>query len=779
MTRHTAFRGFGSRLALLGAVALFAVAALAQNSGKPGEGYENGNYIYQGSFEFGYRFVDTKSAANVYDTFVNQQQGPRLLEQTLSLRSRNHAGALFDNLFFSSFGWGGDPDNAGRLRVSKNKWYNFNYNFRRDQNFWDFNLLANPLNPTSTLVQVNNSPHLFNTKRRMYDASLIIAPQSPVRLRLGYTRNRSEGPSLSSIHEGTDTAIFQNWSTTLDAYQIGVDVRLLPRTNISYDQFLQYYKGDTSWQDNSFGFQLAGGIPVDAGIVENLTANQPCAAPVSGAPPTYNPACNGIFGYQRTTPLRNSYPTEQLTVQSNYFRRLDISARVSYSGADAKVSNFSEVFAGLATRTRQRVSDVTVANGANFPASSKRIVANADLGVTIRVTDKLRLIDTLRFSNFRIPGSSDLLSTSFFGATLLSTPNVFDPATCPPPFTAATCPQHSSSSGADIITSHLFTFLRQRALVNTIEAEYDFSHHFSGHLGFRYENRDINHDFELVQDQTFFPSLPNRGACAGIALNPDGSCSVVTLDGETNPIPIHGYSTLFGFTLRPADSLRVNFDTEFYSGDNTSTRITPRQSQHYKARVSYRPERWINVSGSMNLLEARNNVSDILHKEHNRNFGFAVNANPNERFGFDLGYNYDNIFSTTNICFVSSTPPPGLASCGTTFLTGISTYTNRVNYAYGAIMVKPIKRVTASLGYDLVSTAGNTLILTPTQGTLGPLAFNYHRPSASVAFDLARGVTFNTRWGYYGYNEKSDPGTLVPGRDFHSNQATLSLRYAF
>src|ERR1700736_1392807 len=76
------------------------------------EGIDNGNYHYQGSFELGYRFVNNNGSPAIYDTFVNQQQGPRLLDQTLDLRSLNHQGGLFDDLFLSSFGWGGDPEKA-------------------------------------------------------------------------------------------------------------------------------------------------------------------------------------------------------------------------------------------------------------------------------------------------------------------------------------------------------------------------------------------------------------------------------------------------------------------------------------------------------------------------------------------------------------------------------------------------------------------------------------------------------------------------------------------
>ena len=227
-------RAAGCRYELLAALLVASLLCLpglaqAQDPEEPA-GVDNGNYHYQGSMEFGYRFVDTTGNNEVYRTFVDERQGPRLLDQTLNMRALNHQGLLFDNLYLSSFGWGGDAENATRLRISKNKWYNFNSTFRRDRNVWDYNSLANPLNPTNSIVQINNSPHEFFTTRRMYDYNLTLLPQSRVRFRLGYTRNNSEGPSFSSIHEGTDTMLLQNWSTVLNGYQAGVDIKLLPRT---------------------------------------------------------------------------------------------------------------------------------------------------------------------------------------------------------------------------------------------------------------------------------------------------------------------------------------------------------------------------------------------------------------------------------------------------------------------------------------------------------------------------------------------------------------------
>ena len=202
------------------------------------------------SVEAGYRSSDVSGNGGMYDTMVDQKTGPRLLDETLSMQSLDHHGFLFDDLNLNSFGWGGDPDNALRLRADKNHWYNLQGSFRRDHNFFDYNLLANPPNPpTSTpSIPASNSPHAFDTRRRMSDVDLTLLPQSRVSVRLGYSHNNMTGPVYSSIHEGTDALLLQPWNTTMNSYRMGVDWKALPRTVFSYDQFLNYYRGDTDTQ---------------------------------------------------------------------------------------------------------------------------------------------------------------------------------------------------------------------------------------------------------------------------------------------------------------------------------------------------------------------------------------------------------------------------------------------------------------------------------------------------------------------------------------------------
>jgi hypothetical protein len=221
-----------------------------QNPNAAPEGWEGGGYAIHQSAEFGYRATDVTGSEQMYNTLVNLRTGPRLLDQSLSMQSKNHDTPLFDNLFLNSFGWGGDPNNALRFRLDKTKWYDFRSAFRRDQTDFDYNLLANPLNPSTSSpnIPVTSSPHLFATRRRISDFDLTLFPQSIFDVRLGYSHNNMTGPSYSSVHEGTDALLLQDWNTTQNSYRFGVDLKIFAHTVVSYDQFFDFYKGDTSWQ---------------------------------------------------------------------------------------------------------------------------------------------------------------------------------------------------------------------------------------------------------------------------------------------------------------------------------------------------------------------------------------------------------------------------------------------------------------------------------------------------------------------------------------------------
>ena len=715
------------------------------------EGVTSGGYLIHSSGELGYRSSDVSGSTDMYDTLVNLQSGPRFLDETLSMQSVDHQGLLFDNLYINSFGWGGDPNNALRIRTDKNKWYNFVGSFRRDQSFSDFDLLANPLNPppppapggSTPSIPVLNSPHLFDTTRRMSDVDLTLLPQSRVSFRLGFSHNNMTGPSYDSIHEGTEALLLQNWNTTMNSYRLGVDFRIAPRTVLSYDQFLDYYKGDTDYQLAPFvPALLSNGNPVELGLSIDTVNKEPCAGAPAGTPLIVggiltNNTCSAYFSYSRNQRIRTSTPTERISLRSNYFQRLELLASYSYSSADMNTP-LDENFAGLITRTN------TLAFNGTGTASANRISDVLDLEATLHLTHHLRLIEKFYFWAYRIPQNGNFNELDYSCAvppcTLLSTP--------------LTTPEVPGGTPTTILSSFNQTWTR-----NQTELAWDISKKAGVRIGYRYGDRDFNHfnDY-LPGDLDHFVGLEK--------------------------------TALFGLWARPTHAWRLNFDLEHTNYNAVFVRMSPRKEGRYRFQTTYAPRPWAILGGSINILQQSNADIQTQYVGHNQNYGLTASLAPRERIGVDLAYNFNSVIQNAVICF-NDTPPVGVTvpfvsnannnNCGgndtANNLMANSYYTNHTNFGMAAIRFKPEKRFTVNLGYSITSVDGSVPqfnILQP----LGSLQYKYQQPVANLSVDIGHRLAYNMGWNYYQYGEGSFVGPTAP-RYFHTNSVTESLRYAF
>jgi len=784
--RDTLWRWFTS--ALLSVYG--AGSAAGQDPPSPGAGAPSGNYEVQQTFELGYRWTNFTGHRASYNTFVNLNPGPRLLEQTLQARSRNHAGRFFDHFFVSSFGYGGDPNNITQLRAYKNGWYNLDATYRRDRNFWDYDLLANPLNPAGAnpSFPVPYSPHRFEVSRRMSNWNLTLLPQSRVRFRFGYTRNRSDGSSLSTFGEGTTALLLQRWDTLENGYRIGADVALWSKTSVSYDQFLQFDDTGTSWDDPvgsdvlglpRFLGQLADGTAVDPGLVFNPAAGQPCFPPVvinsATTPPTISDTCAGFLQYRRAGAVRTFAPTEQMSFQSDSLRGLNLSGRVAYSSLRADVENSSETFLGLLPRTLERQFD------RSGPARARRVSVTADLGATVRVR-RFRVSHVFRFAHFRVPGRWDSAHRSSFPAS--SPPSLLGAIASFP----ASTPLHNLFSPADSGTETFHRFLGEKSKSSRWNLQHDFSKRLGANLGYRFRCRKVTRADGSQADLLFLPFFATRGVCSllpsGVlppfcAQQPDGSIRGTPGTSVVDEATLDEHAGLGGLWARPTEQLRLNFDLELQSADRALTRISPRQLQRYRFRAGYKPAPWASLTSTLNITESRNKVLQVNHEQHHRAYGFAAALGRQERGGLDLGYHYNSIFSSTLICY-SLTPnpvvlPPCLAGIGLSLDT--SAYESRTHYAYFDATWRPTAKLSARLGYSITRTRGSTLLL-PSAAPAGPLAFDYHRPYAGLSVGPSRGVTFKVDWALYGYSEGSAPGPSG-SHTFAGHTVTTAVRFSF
>jgi hypothetical protein len=313
-------------------------------------------------------------------------------------------------------------------------------------------------------------------------------------------------------------------------------------------------------------------------------------------------------------------------------------------------------------------------------------------------------------------------------------------------------------------------------------------------LGFRYRHRAIANNFFATSNEIFFPNNAARGDCSlvdpagaltqgnlptGCTLNGDGSISFLTPAQTASPIQpiyINEEAGVIGIWARPTDNLRFSFDADLMSADNAFTRISLRHTDEYRFRGTYKPVNWATVNASINLWEGRNNVPEISNIQH-------------EKYGMEIGYDYNDVFSQILICFTSATAPTGLAQCPNVagLVQQLSVYTNRSQYGYFDFTVTAVRHLTARLGANLTGTSGSDLLLGP-NAVSGPLDSKWLHPYGGFDYRFAKNWTGKVYWDYYGYHEDatSDPITgliaaqdMFAPRNFGGNLFTLSVKYAF
>jgi hypothetical protein len=695
------------------------------------------------------------------------QPGERLMDESLEMHSVNHKGLLFDDFSESAFGLGGDPNEVVRLRASKHRWYDFSGSWRRDINFWDYNLLGNPLNPltNSPSVPVNVSPALLDLSRKMLDLNVTLLPDSKLQFLLGYSHYNNGGPSLTTVHEGTEAELDQPWRDISDSYRLGISWTPVERTRISYDQFYTHNKSDTNDYLNNSPYSLSNGTPVNLGI--SFGNGSPCATPFVGS--SVNPTCNLFTSYSNVAPYYTDIPTEQLGFQSTYFRRLHVTGRASYTGARTHLPSSTETFDGYDARIGETQSTTTGAG------SVQQITTSADVGVTYEITERFSVDDQFRWYDYRIPSGAVFLENALYGASALAVANTYSAATCPPPYTSPLCPQHTGAASADQTSTAYSMFQAQNQKRNTFKLHYDFATHLTAYAGYRFERQDIVVDGTTTALATYFPTLATRGCSTPVS----GVCQVSTSTVDSAGVEINTHAGLIGLAAEPIHGVRLNADMEIAYADNVFTDIMPRHTQLYRGKAIYSPAKWVDLNANVQIQEERDLAYGLGNLQHNWNFSFGAIVPFSPRVGLDVHYTYTNFLTNLNICF-SETPAPAYAAttslCPVGYLTALSYYRDIDQFGSANLMIKPVARTTLTAGYTLTSTTGNNLQLNPL-APLGPVAINYHLPSAALAVEVARHLTFKAGWNFYDYDEKSNPGIVAP-RNFRANLVSVSLRYA-
>jgi hypothetical protein len=393
-----------------------------------------------------------------------------------------------------------------------------------------------------------------------------------------------------------------------------------------------------------------------------------------------------------------------------------------------------------------------------------------DFGVTVHLTDHVRFVESFRFNNWHKPASIVESLLYFYNAATVTGGNATLAPAAPP-----TLLLHNASSNPDATTRNTFRFLKSDIKSNQAELQADFTHFIGGRLGYRFRHRTIADEEVQTATRTFLPTFA-AAPCVAPCTN---TVTTAGDEGELDTFDYTEHTGILGLWIRPLQQMHFNFDTELTSSGSLETRVSPRHQQQYRAEFSYSPVPWATVGASMNLVERRNHNVDTDYDGHVRNFGLDFTFAPNDRIGVDAAYNFTDFQQNANICYIGQNT--GVASLPCPTFTGLFTtlgnFTNTDDFVHLAVRVKPVKRLSLALGYGITASDGTVLRLNSLQ-PFGVLNSRWQTPMAQIGIGLTSSLFFNAGWNYYGYGEDDVIGPTA-GRNFHSNIATLSLKYAF
>jgi hypothetical protein len=574
-----------------------------------------------------------------------------------------------------------------------------------------------------------------------------------------------------------------NWFRNAnDTYSGGVDLKLAPRTTLSYDQFFVRYKGDTTFQVAPTGLTLATstGLPVSLGV-DVLGGTTTCGkAATSTTPSTLGQEvtngvvwqyCTGTLAQNLTEPIRTVFPTEQLRFSSRYWDKISINGRLLYSDGTTKINGFNELFNGLSSNKRQTI--VTGNGPGGQYAKNKRINLSGDAGIVAEVSRYISVSDAYSYWRIGNDGnfSANTQTWTGVGGTVAGGVTTVPATSMLTPLTDSTITvTNASSTGTG--------FLGQKIVQNTAMVTATVNPQFKLSGGWRIRNRVINNQY-------------------------------------ANNLTWNENTGLVGAVIQPSQMLRINANYEtmvsrYSSGSavngeatgtpalgnsNTFIRVEPDSSYRLRVRASIKPAKWVNLAITGSQYSGKNSDPMVNHQEHSRDFSFGASVMPTEQLSLDFNYAYDDVYASTYLCYIFTTnvnypnPPAGAANTGncvkttanpqgaTTLYQGFGLYDAPASFYSGAINYAPSRYLRLNAGTRLNSLKGTAEQLNPLM-VPGALQSLYLIPYADALINISPQWAWHGNFVYDGYAEKGPQG-ILPSRNVHGNVLTLGVKYAF
>jgi len=778
------------------ALPMAACIALAQEpAAAPQKMTTPDGYSAHHSVDVGGRVANKVGSGAMYDTLVNLQSGPRASGETLELHKLDtNKHSLVDDLRATGSGFGGDPYDFAKLTMSKAKRYEFDGMFRRNRQYFDYDLLGNanipaglklPIGPSTAPTgylawpQQQHSSVMTNSVRRMTDTDLTLFPLSKVSLHFGYSQNIMQGPSLQPARSAgilKYSALLEEYQRhSTDEYTAALDWKPFQGTMVTYEQRVLHYKENSYFtlDPNGFLVQEADGTPAYLGNWDLSTngsattatsfapyssaacnslavANQFLSPSPNGGAPIIDPSCSVVTSYQRTNPLRNTIPSETLRFQSTSIKNLVFNGQANYSSMTMNMPGYLENAWGLNGNAR---NEYFTASG-----QTRREVYNAEFGVVWQATRDFDLSDQVTLTANAQPGNVNI--SGYTKVATPTTPVTSETINYTGPFTTTVT---NSALVTGLVYGPTSTYFGNEQLVNNLTASWNVTPRANLAFTYRYGNRNIG------INTGFTTSNPTRTILA------------ITEQGG-----------ILNATYRVTNDWDVNGSIEALYDDNAFTAMSPRQVRHYRVHTKFRPKSWAIFTAAYNDMERHNNTFNpgvaspygpLNHVDYSRVASFSGTIAKSEYFALNFDYAYSAVYTATNICFANmdsgfltgNTSPyfagaAVLTASGTPSTCPTSATNSTPTQWYGrafmnaptqhgsvGVVANPNDKVNFGAGYRISSVNGSQFF-TDAREVNGSMVSAYQTPYLNVNYTIHPGLTWKAEYDYYGYGEGGPSG---------------------
>jgi len=791
-------------------------------------------YLVHHTADLGGHVAGIVGSGSMYDTLVNIHSGPRVFGQSLTLHAvPGSKHVFFDSLTAFSNGFGGDPINFAKLDTSKGKLYEFTGTFRRDRQYFDYDLLANanvpPLSvpygmvagvPTAmslTWQQVNQSPFMFNSVRRMTDTNLTILPISKVTFRIGYSQNIFQGPSMSPGRSiGKNSAYLTEYQrNSSDDFTGGIDWKPLKNTKITFEEFVDHYKADSYFTlaPVDFNAQEADGTPVALGNNDLQTSPKAASTAVSGGVSTVTAATPSPYSVATyatnlttnvtTTTANQCDPLSMGTAYSNPTGGPNTASYTLFSAPTALggLPIINPACSVVSSYLRQQPTRTIVPTEViRFQSSSvKNIAMNGDFRYSVGNTtlanyyENFQGLDIVAAStgatghpaygirSATITGGSYAQRRAValdYGLTwdVSKTFTLSDQVT----FSNIHQPGYASVfSNSTLTTSEttagLATINNAAGLTTGAAFSISGSPNVGTPLYGYFSDKNITNNATVSWDPSSKATMAVTYRYQDHTINRGSPVSALAV------FDIVTQAGIFNATFRPTNKLSMNGYVEVSYNNNAMTPVEARQLNHYRFHALYKPRPWATITGTFNDLERHNNTNNISvgvsadgplqHVDYTRSASLGVVIAPTEKFSFDANYAFTDVYTSTNICYLNAATPYIAGTASTNAAGGPNLCPNTLTdwgpvkdfmsaptqfASFGGSYI-PSKVVKMGAGYRISAVSGNQFFV-QAQEVNGSLQSAYQTPYVNIAVKIHPDWIWRAEYNYYGYGEGGPSG---------------------